>query len=55
MALKYKIGDRVRIKSIDWYNENKDKNGYIDECANTITNRRFNYLDISLSDALQDV
>lgn len=25
MALKYKIGDRIRIKSIDWYNENKSK------------------------------
>ena len=29
MALKYKIGDRVRIKSLDWYNENKDKFGNI--------------------------
>ena len=29
MALKYKIGDRVRIKSLDWYNENKDKVGNI--------------------------
>ena len=29
MAQKYKVGDRVRIKSIDWYNENKDKNGNI--------------------------
>ena len=29
MALKYKIGDRVRIKSIDWYNENKDELGVI--------------------------
>lgn len=28
--MKYKIGDRVRIKSIDWYNKNKDKNGYVD-------------------------
>ena len=27
--LKYKIGDKVRIKSLDWYNENKDKNGNI--------------------------
>ena len=27
--MKYKEGDRVRIKSIDWYNENKDKFGHI--------------------------
>lgn len=28
--MKYKVGDRVRIKSIDWYNENKDEHGDID-------------------------
>ena len=28
--LKYKVGDRVRIKSIDWYNENKDEYGQVD-------------------------
>ena len=27
--LKYKVGDKVRIKSIDWYNENKDSNGNV--------------------------
>lgn len=30
MALKYKVGDKVRIKSLDWYNENKDKDGFVD-------------------------
>ena len=28
--MKYKVNDRVRIKSIDWYNENKDEYGNID-------------------------
>ena len=28
--MKYNVGDKVRIKSLDWYNRNKDKNGYVD-------------------------
>jgi hypothetical protein len=28
--MKYNVGDRVLVKSIDWYNENKDKYGFVD-------------------------
>jgi hypothetical protein len=28
--MRFKVGDRVRIKSIDWFNENKDRFGRID-------------------------
>lgn len=27
--MKYKIGDKVVIKSLDWYNDNKDSNGEV--------------------------
>lgn len=28
--MKYKVGDKVRIKSLDWYNKNKNKYGDVD-------------------------
>ncbi len=35
--MKYKVGNKVRIKSIDWYNENKNEYGGIDCGAYTFT------------------
>ena len=27
--MEYKLGDKVQIKSVDWYNENKDADGFV--------------------------
>ena len=27
--MKHKVGDVVQIKSLDWYNKNKDEDGWV--------------------------
>ena len=40
--MKYKVGDRVRIKNLDWYNENKDKDGFV-HCGDKVFD---NYMSV---------
>ena len=40
--MKYKVGDHVRIKNIDWYNENKDINGNV-HCGDKVFD---NYMSV---------
>lgn len=40
--MEYKIGDKVKIKSLDWYNQNKDENGFV-HCGDRVFD---NYMSV---------
>lgn len=43
--MKYKVGDKVRVKSLDWYNANKNINGHIKCGMDTFTKDLAEYCD----------
>ena len=57
MAQKYKVGDRVRIKSIDWYNENKDEDGIVELSTHIFTPGMSQFCGkvVTIEDVFEDI
>ena len=43
MESKYKVGDKVRIKSLEWYNSNKDINNNVRKGGQTFLKEMSEY------------
>ena len=55
--MKYKVGDRVLIKSLDWYNENKDKDGIVELSTHLFTPGMSQFCGkvMTISDVFEDI
>ena len=45
--INYKVGDKVLIKSLDWYNANKDEDGYVGDFCPRMAQYCYNVMTIS--------
>lgn len=57
MAQKYNVGDKVRIKSIDWYNENKDEDGIVELSTHIFTPGMSQFCGkvVTIEDVFEDI
>ena len=57
MAQKYKVGDKVRIKSLDWYNENKDEDGIVELSTHIFTPGMSQFCGkvVTIEDVFEDI
>ena len=54
--MKYKVGDKVRIKSLDWYNENKNEYGNVEFSTHVFVPRMSKYcgMIVTIEDVFED-
>jgi hypothetical protein len=55
--MKYNVGDKVRIKSIDWYNENKDEDGIVELSTHIFTPGMSQFCGkvVTIEDVFEDI